>query len=94
MNLPLAVQWKQNEGKCGVCGDSWNEPTPRLHESGGFYDTGLIGGRYAQGQIIDVNIELTANHQGYFELRLCPLSTDSENTEDQDCFDRYFYLDK
>ncbi len=85
----MAVQWSQNGGKCGVCGDPWHEPVPRLHESGGFYDTGLLGRRYTPGQIIDIEVELTANHKGYFELRLCPLSGDPTVAERQDCFNKY-----
>ena len=27
---------------------------------------------YEQGQMIDVTVELTAAHKGYFEFRLCP----------------------
>lgn len=83
------MQWTQNGGKCGVCGDPWHEPTPRLHESGGFYDTGLLGRRYTPGQIIDIEVELTANHKGYFELRLCPLTGDPSLTERQECFNKY-----
>ena len=37
------VQWGSNGGKCGICGDPWNE-TPRAHEApGGLYATGIIG---------------------------------------------------
>jgi len=75
-------------GKCGVCGDSWLESAPRKHESGGIYATGLKGRRYTPGQIIDIEIELTANHWGYFELRLCPLE-DPTKTERQECFNKY-----
>ena len=28
----FSVQWQDNEGRCGVCGDNWAEPTPRTHE--------------------------------------------------------------
>ena len=28
----FSVQWQNNDGKCGVCGDNWAEPTPRRHE--------------------------------------------------------------
>jgi len=82
----FAVHWLQNNGKCGVCGDAWNKP--HLHETGGVYANGLLGRQYSPGQVIDVDIELSANHQGYFELSLCPLSDNAEK-ESQACFDRY-----
>ena len=83
----FAVHWLENGGKCGVCGDPWSQP--RLHESGGVYATGLLGRQYSPGQLIDIDVELTANHQGYFEVRLCPLSDDDFQTEDQFCFEKY-----
>ncbi|XP_046630908.1 uncharacterized protein LOC124310859 [Daphnia pulicaria] len=90
----FSIHWSLNGGKCGVCGDRWDEPPPRLHESGGFYDTGLLGKRYTPGQIIDIEVELTANHKGHFELRLCPLSGDPTLAEKQDCFNKYpLYLE-
>lgn len=44
-----AVQWDQNEGKCGVCGDAYH--ARRSHEAGGEYARGIIGRRYAAGQV-------------------------------------------
>ena len=50
-------------------------PKPRLHELGGFYASkAYLGRRYSPGQVIDIDIDLTTNHKGFFELRLCPLS--------------------
>ena len=28
----FSVQWANNDGKCGVCGDNWADPAPRPHE--------------------------------------------------------------
>ena len=65
--------------------------TPRLHELGGPYASGeYIGRRYSPGQLIDIEIELTQNHFGYFELRLCPLN--GLQTEIQTCFDKYCHF--
>lgn len=83
-----SVQWLDNGGKCGVCGDPWQDPPPRIHESGGFYANGWLGRRYTPGQIIDVEVELTANHKGYFELRLCPLDGEPTKIEKQECFNK------
>jgi len=83
-----AVQWEQNGGKCGVCGDAYHLPLPRPHEAGGTYAKGIISKFYAAGQTIDIEIELTANHQGYFEISLCP-NNNPRVEADQNCFDTY-----
>lgn len=101
------VQWEQNEGKCGVCGDPYQLETPRPHEAGGLFAKGIISRFYASGQVfalnmhlffqsliraiqqeIKIEIELTANHQGHFEVYLCPNNNPLVEA-DQDCFDRY-----
>lgn len=40
------------------------------------------------GQDIDVDVELTANHYGRFELYLCP-NNNPRNEATQECFDKY-----
>lgn len=91
-SLFILVQWEQNDGNCGVCGDAYHLRWPRPHEAGGEYGKGIISRRYASGQVInfilfyyaeeagnflvtlkilqeiDVEIELTANHYGRFEM--------------------------
>ncbi|KAH3884486.1 uncharacterized protein LOC127832630 [Dreissena polymorpha] len=64
------VQWKQNGGRCGVCGDPFNGV--RENEAGGRYATGTIARHYSEGQTITVTIDVTTNHGGYFEFRICP----------------------
>ena len=79
-------QFKVADGKCGICGDPWFAD-PRDHEApNGRFATGTITASYNQGQTIDVQIDITANHKGFFEFKLCP---NVGNTEDptQDCFD-------
>ncbi|XP_018579161.1 uncharacterized protein LOC108917166 [Anoplophora glabripennis] len=65
-------QWVKNEGKCGVCGDPWDSKLPRAHEYGGTYGQGIVVRKYSTGSIINIRVELTANHYGYFEFSLCP----------------------
>jgi len=78
----------QNNGACGLCGDSIHDPMPRTHEIGGLYDRGIIVRNYAQGQTINVVIDITAGHRpGWLEFRLCPYSV--VGAETQECFDRY-----
>ncbi|XP_017776785.1 PREDICTED: uncharacterized protein LOC108562829 [Nicrophorus vespilloides] len=65
-------QWVKNEGKCGVCGDPWDSKIPRAHEYGGAYGQGVIVRQYKPGQTINIRVELTASHFGFFEFSLCP----------------------
>ena len=62
----ISVQFKKNDGKCGVCGDDWSKKRPRENENGGHYGTGTITEIYMQGQIMDVEVELTTNHWGIY----------------------------
>ena len=80
-------QYGEMEGKCGICGDPW-DADPRQHESpGGAFANGLITRVYRPGQIIPIEIDVTANHFGFFTFRLC---ANNKTYEDpiQNCFDR------
>jgi len=84
----FSVQWEQNGGKCGVCGDSMSLPAPRPHEGGGRYGNGIVGRRYSMGQTIDIEIDISANHWGHFELKICPVDGKND-VATQDCFDQH-----
>lgn len=45
------VQWSNNDGKCGVCGDAYDQAHPRKHEAGGEYGRGIISRHYFAGQV-------------------------------------------
>lgn len=79
-------QWTKNHGKCGVCGDPWQGP--RDNEAGGKYASGVIVRKYRRGRIFPVIIELTANHGGWFEFRLCPHNRPSTRIS-QRCLNRF-----
>lgn len=81
-------QWQKNGGKCGICGDAWDMPVPRPHEAGGKYAQGIIVRRYKKNSPITIRVELTANHRGYFEFRLCPNNA-PRHTGTQACLDKY-----
>ncbi|XP_052703443.1 uncharacterized protein LOC128179830 [Crassostrea angulata] len=83
-----AVQWMLSGGKCGICGDPYNQKQPRDHEAGGKYASGIITRHYTEGQLIDVDVEITANHKGWFEFRICP-NNDVKKAATQTCFDNY-----
>ncbi|XP_071531142.1 uncharacterized protein [Panulirus ornatus] len=81
--------WRQHEvnsGKCGICGDPWDEEQ-RPHEApGGPYATGTIVRHYVQAQVITLIVDITSNHRGHFEVSICP---DPEVEATQECLDMY-----
>ncbi|CAF0938333.1 unnamed protein product [Didymodactylos carnosus] len=79
-------QWKRQNGKCGVCGDPWQGP--KEHEKGGKYATGIIGRTYETGSVINTTLDITANHLGFFEFRLCPL-LNRRSRLTHECLDQY-----
>ncbi|XP_039257738.2 uncharacterized protein LOC120334321 [Styela clava] len=79
---------KKAGGKCGVCGDSIHDIQPRKNEAGGKYSLGLISRIYKSGSWIDVTVEITAQHKGYFEFRLCDWNKPKEIVT-QECLDRH-----
>jgi len=78
--------WLLNEGKCGICGDSYSGP--KDHEVGGKYYSGIIGAKYKQAQVIDILIQISANHRGDFEFRLCP-AKNNQTEVTQECLDKH-----
>lgn len=81
-------QWSKNHGRCGVCGDPWDIPRPRPNEAGGTWGTGVISKVYRQGQIITATVQLTANHMGWFEFRLCPNNNPKQYVK-QSCLNKH-----
>ncbi|XP_060587980.1 uncharacterized protein LOC132743477, partial [Ruditapes philippinarum] len=76
---------KQNNGKCGLCGDPFNGV--RKHESGGKYATGAIADVIDKGQRnIYVKILLNSDQSGYFEFHLCVTNGTAETKA---CFDKH-----
>lgn len=57
---------------------------PRAHEYGGTYGEGVIVRKYGLGSLINIRVELTANHFGYFEFGVCP----DYKTTTQKCLDK------
>jgi len=85
-------QWKNNSGKCGICGEAWDEPVKKFEKGGELY-LGKIVREYKRGSTIPVQVEITANHRGSFEFRLCNI--DGWNSDaTQECLDQtILYLD-
>ncbi|CAH2044221.1 unnamed protein product, partial [Iphiclides podalirius] len=74
-----------NGGKCGICGDPYDQPQPRDHELGGIYGDGIIVAKYSAGQAFSTTVDLTVYHRGHWEFKICPDPT----RNDQACFDQY-----
>ncbi|XP_061188639.1 uncharacterized protein LOC133196797 [Saccostrea echinata] len=79
------VQWEDNEGKCGVCGDPYNGE--RKNEAGGIYAKGVIVQKYTSGQVIRVGVRVTAFHLGYFQFKICPHNNPTVPVS-QECLDQ------
>ncbi|XP_071454440.1 uncharacterized protein [Hetaerina americana] len=89
--LNCGGRWSQfglNGGRCGPCGDDYSERRPRMNENTGVYGRGVVSKTYTSGQEITATVDVTANHGGYFEFRLCPLAS-KKDIETEECFDRY-----
>ena len=50
----INVQWYQNGGQCGICGEDW--ALPKVWEKGGVNYRGISVRNYTQGQTIDVYV--------------------------------------
>lgn len=61
---------------------------PRPHEAGGKYGKGIVVRKYRKDSTINLKVELTANHKGYFEFRLCPNNA-PHKVATQECLDLY-----
>jgi len=86
-NKLFKVQWDQNDGKCGVCGDRY-DVTPRPNEAGGTFAKNITAAYYNKGSSIDISVQITANHKGWFEFRLCKNDNFSK-TFTHDCLDEH-----
>ena len=77
-----------NGGKCGICGDAFDESVKPHEAPGGVFATGTIVRNYTQGQIISATIQITANHKGFYEFRMCPNNNVNKDPTDE-CFQRF-----
>jgi len=79
------ASYQQSQGgKCGICGDPWEGPKP--HEVPGMYANGIIVETFESGQEVQVTVQITANHKGYLEFKLCPNNNVNQDPVQQ-CFD-------
>ena len=74
------VQWSQNNGKCGVCGDAYHHKDP-LYVYPGKYADGFITKTYTEGQEIEVSVQITSNQQEFFRFSVGKLEKPSITQE-------------
>ena len=74
-------------GKCGICGDPIDGPRPNEAPNGKYF-TGMITETYKVGSVIDVRVEMLANHLGWFVFKICPVTNHSVEVT-QECLDKY-----
>ena len=55
------------------------------------YANGIIVREYQTGDAMNITVEVTANHKGYFTFRMCPVEIQNQDP-DQECFDRPEHL--
>ena len=76
---------KLTPATCNICGG--RKGTKSLMAPGR-YATGTITGQYKSGGTIKLAYEATANHIGYFLVKLCTNVPSKSNDPPQSCFDR------
>ena len=92
----ISAQHDRNNGKCGICGDPYDAPPDqRPHQAPhGRYATGIIGRSYFEpGQVIDVVIDVTANHGGFFAFALAVNNNPNRDPADQSQFIKLKFAD-
>jgi hypothetical protein len=65
----------------GVGGDPHTGPLD--HEAGGKFATKVITGRYVQGQVIKIKINIEAPHGGRFSFGVCPVPDGASDAQER-----------
>jgi hypothetical protein len=81
-------------GKHGICGDPYSQTRPRNHEAGGkYYGNGISQATFTSGDVIDLEVVLTAYHKGEFDFRICKINgiteEDETNQLTEECLDQH-----
>ncbi|KAI8111081.1 hypothetical protein M9434_004654 [Picochlorum sp. BPE23] len=61
-------------GVNGICGDPYLQVKPRDHEANGKFWTGVPKATFKEGQVVNLNVFVTAYHKGNFEFRVCKIN--------------------
>lgn len=83
---PFHEHWDEywGHGGCGVCGDA--RFGSRDHELGGTYGAGVITGTYEEGGVVDITLDITANHRGSMQFRVCNVDDPSTDCNEYSGF--------
>ena len=74
-----------------LLGDAF-DANPKEHEApNGKFANGIIVRDYKPGQVMQVQVEVTANHKGWFIFKLCP-NNDVLQDPTQECFEKLVTL--
>lgn len=76
----------RNGGRCGICGDAADKPKEK--EVGGRFFTGKIFRTYQEGATIPSVLDITADHGGWSEFKVCPANGDKQEVA-QSCLDQH-----
>ncbi|CAL1532014.1 unnamed protein product, partial [Lymnaea stagnalis] len=88
------IQWRVNDGQCGLCGDSWSGSRDYERPNGSMVQHGIIPKTYSRGDVITVTLEITANLLGWNEFRICDIATTGGIEATQDCLDQNLLADE
>lgn len=86
-----SIQWDQNDGKCGICGENW--ALPKRYELGGDRYRGYRVRDYPMNGKIPVSVYIWTNHRGWFEFRLCNVDNQASGEADHSCLDQILLAD-
>jgi len=79
---PMSLNRPGSGTNGATCGGQY--PGDRRFEVGGQFATRDIVKNYRSGQVMNTRVQITNNHWGYFQLRLCPLGRwGSSNTAER-----------
>ncbi|KAK0067922.1 bypass of stop codon protein 1 [Biomphalaria pfeifferi] len=88
-----AVQWTQNGGKCGICGDPWSGPRRYERPDGVMVQHNIIPKAYRENDVIVITIQITQNHLGWNEFRICNIARSGGVEATQSCLDENVLAD-
>ncbi|KAH9495281.1 hypothetical protein Btru_016289 [Bulinus truncatus] len=83
----VGTQWGQNGGKCGICGDSWSGTRFYERPNGPMVQHNIITKKYYENSVINISLQLTANHKGWNEFRICDIAKSGGIEASQACLD-------
>ncbi|KAI8786051.1 low-density lipoprotein receptor 1 [Biomphalaria glabrata] len=89
-----AVQWQQNGGKCGICGDPWSGPRNYERPEGALLPKDVVITKtYQERDVINILLQITANHMGWHEFRVCNVESSGGIEATHECLNQNLLTD-